>query len=206
MRFEKERIPTMKRLVTVLGLLLLLPALFSGCASRTRYVETGGSENIVTVGEINIQDYIRAAEDSVNKLLASGALDRVPEPPAILAISRVVNNTSQHIDTDLLTKRIRVQLLESGKALTSTTVGLDGAEDELADRLQAQHELATGKPAVRPPDFSLSGKIIQTQVSAGRKKQSTFSFQLTLSNNQGLGVWEGLEDITKQGSRASVGF
>ncbi len=180
---------------------------FTGCTtSGARVIETGGRENIVTVGQINIQDFSAAAEAAINSLLASGVLDKVPNPPAVVAISRVVNSTGQHIDTDLLTKKIRVAMLQSGKALTTTVVGLGGAEDPLAKALSDEQKLIEDKKVTRAPDFSLSGKIIETSARAGNVRQSTFSFQLSLSDNRGLAVWEGEKEITKQGSRPSVGF
>jgi PBP1b-binding outer membrane lipoprotein LpoB len=185
---------------------ILLPVLAAaislvggGCATNAHYVQTGGSENIVNVGQINIQDYIQAANDMTGKLLASGVLDRVSTPPAVLAISRIVNNTGEQIDTDLLTKKIRVAVLDSGKAVTTTTMGLGGtAEDPMAKGLQQD---------IRPPDFTLSGKIIQLAARAGNTSQSTYSFQLSLTDSKtGLAVWEGEKEITKQGTRPSVGF
>ena len=106
-----------------------------------------------------------------------------------------------------MTKKIRVKLNNSGKALTTTTLGLDGkAEDPLARQLQIERE-AQAKAAVTPsPDFTLSGKIIETRVRAGNVHQSTFSFQLSLTDKRGLALWEGEEEITKQGKRPSVGF
>src|SRR3990172_7091497 len=99
---------------------LLLPVLvlliFGGGATHTKYVETTGPRTIVTT-DINIQDFSYAAEDMIKTLLASGALDKTQIQPAMLAISRIVNNTTQQIDTDLLIKKIRVALNQSGKAL-----------------------------------------------------------------------------------------
>jgi hypothetical protein len=182
-------------------------ALLASCASSAKYVSTGDRHNIVSVDEINIQDYIAAAEAATQKLLASGRLDRVPQPPAVLAISRIVNNTGSQIDTDLLTKKIRVRLNESGKAVTTTTEGLGGPEDPLAKERKQEAEALTGQPTPLPKsDFTLSGKIIETRARAGKVRQSTFSFQLSLTDNRGIAVWEGEEEITKQGSRPSVGF
>src|SRR5271170_51057 len=140
----------------------------AGCATNAHYVQTGGSESVVTIGQINIQDYIQAANAATSDLLASGALDRVTTPPAVLAISRIVNNTGQQIDTDLLTKKIRIALLQSGKAVTTTTMGLGGtAEDPLAKGLQQENEFKSDQQSTRTPDFTLSGKIIQLAVKAG---------------------------------------
>jgi uncharacterized protein (TIGR02722 family) len=183
-----------------------LPVLVTGCATA-HYVETGGRENVVSINQINVQDYIQAANSAVNDLLASGALDRVPNPPAVLAISRIVNNTGQQFDTDMLTKKIRVALLQSGKAMTTTTFGLGGtAEDPLAKGIQQESEFSNDQKTTRTPDFSLSGKIIETSVRAGSTRQSTYSFQLSLTDKQGLAVWEGEKEITKQGTQPAVGF
>ena len=106
-----------------------------------------------------------------SELLASGALGRVANPPAVLAISRIVNNTGQQIDIDLLTKKIRVALLQSGKAVTTTTMGLGGtAEDPMAQGLQQENEFKSDVKSTRTPDFTLSGKIIQTR-RQGRQHQ-----------------------------------
>jgi hypothetical protein len=178
--------------------LVTIVAAVAGCSSpNAHYIQTGGQESVVTVGQINIQDFITAANAATADLLGSGALDRVAHPPAILAISRIVNNTSQQIDTDLLVKKIRVALLQSGKAVTTTTYGLGGPEDPLAAQTPGSSPL---------PDFTLSGKIIETFVRAGDIRQATYSFQLSLTDRRGLAVWEGEKEITKQGARSTVGF
>src|SRR5208282_168830 len=168
----------------------------------------GGQESIVTVNSINIQDFIQAATVMTGELKASGALTKVSTPPAVLAISRIVNNTGQQIDTDLLVKKIRVDLLQSGQAVTTTTMGLGGtAEDPMAKGLQQESEFKSDQKVTRTPDFTLSGKIIQTIARDGSTSQSTFSFQLSLTDPKtGLAVWEGEKEITKQGGRSSVGF
>lgn len=198
----------MNKLLLSLMPAALAPLLLTGCASgKAGYVGTGDRQNIVTVDQINIQDYLTAAEAATDKLLASGALDKVAKPPAILAVSRIVNSTGSQIDTDLLTKKIRVRLNESGKALTTTTDGLGGPEDPLAKGRKQEAEFLADQKVVGPTaDFSLSGKIIETRARAGNVRQSTFSFQLSLTDNRGLAVWEGEEEITKQGKRPSVGF
>ena len=198
----------MKKILLLSLAAAVLPLVVGGCATKAHYVQTGGNQSLVTVGSINIQDYIQAATTMTSELLASGALDKVPNPPAILAISRIINNTGQQIDTDLLTKKIRVALLQSGKALTTTTFTIGGpAEDPMALALQQQNEAKLNQRNARTPNFTLSGKIIQTTVKDGSTSQSTYSFQLSLTDpGSGLAVWEGEKEITKQGGRGSVGF
>ena len=108
----------MKRYLLPVALLALAPLVWTGCSSGgARRIDAGGRESITTVGQVDIQDFVAAAEASVGKLLLSGALDKVPKPPAILAVSLVRNQTGQQFDTDLLTKKIRVKLNTSGKAV-----------------------------------------------------------------------------------------
>lgn len=191
----------------ILSLIAASATLITGCGTNAHYVETGGRESVVSLGKINSQDFIQAAGDATAKMLASGVLDRVKTPPAVLAMSRIVNNTGQQVDIDLLTKKIRVALLDSGKAVTTTTFGLGGtAEDPLAKGIQQQQEFMNDQKTTRLPDFTLSGKIIENTAKSGNTSQSTYSFQLTLTDREGLGVWEGEKEITKQGTRNSVGF
>jgi uncharacterized protein (TIGR02722 family) len=185
-----------------------LAVIATGCASGgAKVISTGGSQSITSIDQIDIQDFIAAAESATQKLLASGAIDKVAKPPAVLAVSLVVNNTGSQIDTDLLTRRIRVRLNESGKAKTTTTEGIGGPEDPLAKGRKQEKEFLEDKKVLKPSaDFSLSGKISETRARAGNVRQSTFTFALSLTDNEGNAVWEGLEDITKQGKRPSVGF
>ncbi|HAL05719.1 MAG TPA: penicillin-binding protein activator LpoB, partial [Verrucomicrobiales bacterium] len=113
-----------------------------------------------------------------------------------------------------LMKKIRVALNKSGRALTTTAVGLDGPEDasskavrELRSDDEFNQETIPDKGNLVSPDYSLSGKIIQNNARAGRIKQSEFAFQLSLTDlKTGLAIWEEEKLIVKQGARAAVGW
>ena len=195
-----------------------LPALMLGCATA-RYIDHDGRDSIVNVGQINTQDWIRAADELTQSLLLSGTINSVAGKPKVMMIGRIKNNTNQHIDTDSLMKKIRVALNMGGRALTTTAVGLDGPEDESSKavrELRADDEFnqATipGKGNLISPDYSLSGKIIQNNARAKRGllptiKQSEFAFQLSMTDlKTGLAVWEEEKLIVKQGSRAAVSW
>ncbi|RRJ95152.1 penicillin-binding protein activator LpoB [Opitutaceae bacterium TAV4] len=181
------------------GLAMLLLA--AGCSSRdAAYVDSKGPNTIVSLNQINIQDFNAAADDLVADLLASGVLERAPSKPAVMAVSRIVNNTQDNFDMDSLTKKIRVALYQSGKVLTTTTIAYGGSEDPLAAELGPKQGTAM-------PYYTLTGKIIQDTAKAGKVNQVTYSFQLTLTTVQnGLGVWEGEKQITKQGHKSAVGW
>ena len=171
------------------------------------------------MGQINTQDWIRVADELTQSLLLSGAIQSVAGKPKVLMIGRIKNNTTQHIDTDSLMKKIRVALNKGGRALTTTAVGLDGPEDESSKavrELRADDEFnqttIPGKGNLVSPDYSLSGKIIQNNARARRGllptiRQSEFAFQLSLTDlKTGLAVWEEEKLIVKQGSRAAVSW
>ncbi len=203
------KLPTPPRTLLALGSASLLLA---GCASpQATYVDPTGSRTITTVGSINIQDYANAADTMVNSLIDGvingGKLESPVGQPAMLAISRIVNNTSAHVDTDLLIKKIRVALNKTGKVVTTTTMGLGGkAEDPLAQGIKQQTEFLQDKKNTRLPDYSLSGKITEVREHAGNVRQSSFVFQLSLTSKDGVAVWEDEKTITKQGTRSTVGF
>jgi len=197
--------------IVLVGALIIGTLGFTGCQStKAKYVESGGTETIVSLNEINIQDWSKAADEMVDSLLTSGVLERAPRVPAVMAISRIINNTQQQVDTDYLTKKIRVELNKSGKVVTTTTVGAGGrAEDQLAkDAAEYDAFMKDKQPASsNMPDYSLSGKLLENRVRAGSTRQVTYTFQLSLTEvATGYAVWEDEKEITKQGKKASVGW
>lgn len=197
----------MKQLKALYVAAAAFPLLLAGCSTpQAQYVEANGPRTLATVGQINIQDFASAADTMVNSLIAkkinSGIVkSAVPGEPALFAMSRIVNSTSQQFDTDLLVKKIRVALLDTGKVATTTTIGLGGPEDPLAAQLQQQN----GTPT-RRPDYTLTGKIIEQYTRVGNLRQSAYVFQMSLTSTTGVAIWEEEKTIVKQGKQAAVGY
>jgi uncharacterized protein (TIGR02722 family) len=193
--------------------LFALPALLlAGCGSppnSVQYVDPNGPRTIVSLNQIDIQDFNSAAATMTQSLLNSGVLEKAPSQPAVMAISRITNDTGQQFDTDNLIKNIRVALNNSGKVVTTTTTGLGGkAEDPLARDAGNMQAFMQGQQAPsRIPFFSLSGKILVSTAKAGDIYQRTYTFQLSLTEiSSGNAVWEDQKQITKQGKQPAVGF
>ena len=185
--------------------------LLGGCSTQATYVDPGSTRTLSNVGEINVQDWNMASEAMVSSLIAkhinSGNLKGSgTDGRAVLAISRIVNNTSIQIDTDILVKKIRVSLLGTGKVVADITAGLGGPEDPLAAEAKREAQfLGTQKVAARP-DYTLSGKIIENRTRQGNRNESTYVFQMALATRDGLAVWEEEKTITKQSKRSAVGW
>ncbi len=191
----------MKIVVALSALLFAFFVFATGCSSTDSGQVKTGCGGVFNIDQINIQDYGQVATELTGKLLASGALDRVASPPAVIAIGRIINNTDQQIAIDLLIKKICVLMLDSGKALTITTRDFGGiSKDPLAKGFGDENTCKNNTQVTRNPDFTLSGKIIQLVVKADNTSRSIFSFQLSLTDSKtGLAVWEGEKEITKQG-------
>jgi PBP1b-binding outer membrane lipoprotein LpoB len=156
----------------------------AGCGSPAKYIETGSPQSVVSVGEVDMQDVLKASS------------------------GKVVNDTSSQFDVGELLFRMREQMVNSGQAQVVTTFGANAEDKTAQDALRAQAfrqgNQVDGMPA---PDFSLSGKITQMKRQAGNTRQTTYTFRLTLTNMRtGLEVWTKTVDMTKQGTRDAVGF
>ncbi len=194
---------------TQLIALPVIAALLTGCGSqKTTYIETGGTDSVVSVGQVDIQDIQNAASGMIESLLSNGVLDRAAHYPARLVIDRVVNDTSSRFDTGELLYRIREQLVNSGQVEVITAYG-DNAESQISQeelRRKAFLEGKSGDDALTP-DMALTGKITQLYRTAGKTRQTTYTFRLTLTDvATGRSVWTKTVDMTKQGKKDSVGF
>lgn len=197
------------------AIILTLSALvLAGCGSSpTRYVDPAADDGPVSMG-MDYRDFEKAATEAVEDMLASGAVSNPNGGRYIMVVSRITNNTMQRIDTDQLTKKIRVALLRSGKVVTTTAVGLNGAEDEMsmaARELRNSDEFDQSgvqkKGTLQAPDLSLSGKILQRNQTVGDEQQVEYYIQLSMTDlASGLAFWEGETPIIKRGSNDSVSW
>ena len=194
--------------------LILVMGLMSGCADKTQRIDIHHETGDQVMGQ-DYRDFNQAAAEAVQSMLKSGALNKKGGDRYILAISRVTNDTMQHIDTDQLIKKIRIELLQSGKVVVTTAVGIDGAEDEMSSKARELRQndefnqrTVQKKGQLVAPDMSLSGKILQRNISMDDGKQQVeYYFMLSLTEiKTGLAWWEGETIIGKRGSGKSVAW
>jgi len=198
----------------VIGLALAV-SLFSGCTTPTTNIDMNQDKGEAVLA-LDYRDFQSAAGDMVASLISSGAVSKPDGLPYVLVVSRIINDTMQHIDTDLLIKKIRVGLLRSGKVVVTTAVGINGAEDKMAFKTRKELRLneefkqktIAKKGQMIAPDLSLSGKIIQRNIRVDKSTQRIeYYFQLSLTNiNTGLAIWEDERVIGKRGSNKSVAW
>ena len=172
---------------------------------------TGGD----TTFGLDYRDFEYSAKQAVDSFLSS-PLSQKPgtNAPWIMAISRIINDTTLNIDTDQLVKKIRIALLNSGRVVTTTAVAAGGPEDSMSAQVRELEEsdlfnqdTVAKRGTMVAPDLSLSGKIIQRNNRVGGKQQVDYYFQLTATNIEtGLAYWEFEEVIAKLGSNKSFSW
>lgn len=204
----------MRRLKHSVMFSALAVMLVTGCAEKTERIDIHHDTGEQVMG-LDYRDFSQAAAEAVQSMLKSGMLDKKSGDRYVLAISRVTNDTMQHIDTDQLVKKIRVELLRSGKVVVTTAVGAEGAEDtmsfqarELREDEEFNQRTVQQKGQMIAPDLSLSGKILQRNVRMDDGKQQVeYYFMLSLTEiKTGLAWWEGETIIGKRGSGKSVSW
>ncbi|MEY2745742.1 MAG: hypothetical protein RL112_784 [Planctomycetota bacterium] len=194
---------------------LCLLSLAASCGSPAKRVDPSGNAGLTTTEDINFKDWQVAAAAMVESLKG----DPVMAPynvdnRAIMMVSNVKNKTSLHLDTNLLTDKIRIDLRKSGKVLTTTAVGAGGkAEEEasaqvreLKDDPMFDSSTVQQDGTAVAPKFALGGTITQIKTKSGRDKESYFNFKLTLTDlKTGLAVWEDEKEVVKQETRPLIG-
>ena len=187
---------------------------FAGCADKTQRIDIHHDTGDQVMG-LDYRDFNQAAAEAVQSMLKSGALNKKGGDRYVLAISRITNDTMQHIDTDQLIKKIRIELLGSGKVVVTTAVGINGAEDEMSSKARELRQndefnqrTVQKKGQMIAPDMSLSGKILQRNIRMDDGKQQVeYYFMLSLTEiRTGLAWWEGETIIGKRGSGKSVAW
>ena len=193
---------------------ILAAALFSGCSKQPQYIgdQDGSKVAPITLG-LDRGDFEKAASDITESMLRSGALNKPDGGKYVVAIDEVINDTTQRIDTDLIIKKIRIALLNSGKAVTTTAIKVGGPEStltrsvrELRQDDEVKQQTIAKKGTIVSPDIGLTAKIIQRNTKTHKKDQLVeYYFQMTLTNlESGLGIWEDEIIIGKMGSNKTV--
>lgn len=177
-------------------------AMLFGCETVPELVDQANDTEHTTSG-LDYRDFNRAADEAVKSMLASGAVNHPGGGRYVLAIGRILNDSTSDVDPDQLVKKIRISLLQSGKAVVTTKYRLGGSEDEMTNI--AQQELGVQNQSVNP-DLSLSGKIInRSRYYDSSTQRVEFYLQLTLTDlKTGLALWEGETPIVKSMSSKTV--
>ena len=134
-----------KRFVLLVSLCTLAAAGPLGCVDSGPKVvsltDPAYSSRPATGGEttfgLDYRDFEYSAKQAVDSFLSS-PLSNKPgsDAPWVMAISRIINDTTLNIDTDQLVKKICIALLNSGRVVTTTAVAAGGPEDAMSAQVR----------------------------------------------------------------------
>ncbi|MDE6886568.1 MAG: penicillin-binding protein activator LpoB [Helicobacteraceae bacterium] len=200
----------MKNVFYIIACILL----FIGCSSKVEYLSLEDSKELTSSG-LDYHDIVNAAEQSVQSLLNSRYVKNIKDTPKVLAISDVINDTMQMLDTEQLTRKITRDMRESGKFVLTLAISGSGAMvDSMIDKARGVRDneefnqyTTIEKGELIAPELSLSGKIIQKNTKVGNKQRIDYYFLLTLTDiKSGLVIWDDEVNIIKVGSNKNVAW
>ena len=107
----------MKNLFAMFAILGMLG--LCACTTQTRVIDVENDETDPVAG-LEYRDFENTADKMVADILSSGVLNKPEGGRYVLIVGRIVNDTMQKIDTAQISKKIRIQLMKSGKVAVTT--------------------------------------------------------------------------------------
>jgi len=193
----------MRKAVPVLAAALFFVA---GCGGMQ--VNYGDPEAVETATvDFGSTDLQSIAEKMIESLLVHPVLEGRP----VVYVSRLRNKTSEHIDTEAITDKIKTAMLKSGKVRFTA---ISEVNEEMIDQLRYQSESGMVDPKTRTAigkqvgaDLMLYGDIISIVKSVDRKKDVYYKINLELADlKTGLIEWSEEKEIRKQAKKAVFGW
>ena len=197
----------MTRTLLLLG--CALAALGPGCSGPvTRYGDARATETVnADFGSTDLQ---LIADKMVASLVASNRLQPDPADPGkppLISVTRLRNETSEHIDTKSITDKIRTALIKSGKVRFSALE----MQKDLADQYKLQGTMAdtaTAKTAGKQAGskYILGGDITSIVKQTGKVKDVYYKITLQLTDIETAVIeWADEVEIRKDSVRRLFG-
>jgi uncharacterized protein (TIGR02722 family) len=190
-------------------------AALGGCGPQTKNIDMANDQG-KAVMELDYRDLEQAAEAMIQSLLGSGVLRKDDNSRYVVATGRIVNDTMQKFDTDMLMGKIEKAMFDSGQVVMTSAVGGQGASDEMIYQVrdlkegdredEFNQETLPGKGQIVAPELSIAGKIIQRNITYDRSTQQVeYYFQLQLTEiASGLRFWQDEKVLGKRGDKKST--
>lgn len=194
----------------ILTIIILAGILIIGCESKVTNVDTENDEG-GAVMQLDYRDFDQAASALVQSMLRSGALKKEGGGRYVVAVDDIVDDTTQHLDTDQLMSQIETELLNSRQAVITAAIG-SGTDEllyqsrELRNYDEFDQTTTAEKQTLIAPELTITGKIIQSNIRVERNlRRAEYLFNLKLNEvKTGLTWWQDTKRIVKQGPNDST--
>lgn len=190
--------------------LLAAAALLAACGPRA--YTRGAYEDPDTIellsDQFNENDLQLIAKKMTTSLLGSPAVQGLQGQP-VMVVGRVRNRTSEHIDTESLADKVRVELQRSGRfAFTDKA-----ARDQIAEEYDYQQSGMVAQGSAKGPggqvgaDLILTGQIASIVQEVGADKVVYYKMTMQLTDlKSGLIRWTDEKELRKKFRKRSVGW
>jgi uncharacterized protein (TIGR02722 family) len=190
--------------------MLLLAVTLVGCGGSTKTVSRVAADtNTDLSGRWNDTDARLVAQEMIKDVLEKPWLTRFTESkgkPPVITVGRVRNESMEHIDTEVFTKDLERELINSGMVEFVAGVKESAAirKERLEQQSNASWETAKALAQEVGADFMLIGNIssIMDQSGSGKEQSVFYTVNLELVNIEtNQKVWIGNKKIKKAISR-----
>ncbi len=180
---HKER-NNMKKALLMIGSIVFV-CLLTSCASTVRVSRLDSQEQVDLSGTWNDTDIQLVTESLIQSCLDTGWADefyRTNRRNPVIVIGSIANNSSEHIDTSIIAKKVEIALLSSRKVETVADIGnRDQVRQERAEQqYYASVETAAKLAQETGADYLLQGSIKTNVDQVSGKVVRTYYVDLEL--------------------------
>jgi len=193
-----------------LALILTIVFVFVSCGPRQYTKGKYADPNVVMLltdkfSENDLQLIAKKIANSITNSTIVKARDKRP----IFQIERVTNKTSEHIDMESLTDKIKVALIQSGRVqFSDKSLRKNVAEEyDYQSSKYVDQKTAKGPGHQIGADFLLTGTISSIVQEAGKNKIVYYKSTFNLTNlKTNIMEWSDEKELRKAYKKRHVGF
>ena len=195
-----------KRVKVFLGVLCAM-LVVAGCAPTAKNIDPNSEFTTMGLDYNNLKGVMAEMIDSLLQDRYAQSLSK--DNPKVVAISDIINDTTQKVDVESLSRELTRAMRRSGKFKLTMAVarsggsvdGMIGDSRNLRDNKEFNQYTTAEEGTLSAPSLSLSGKIGQTIHRMGKNKKVDYYILLTLTDiKTGEVIWDDQRDISKMGN------
>ena len=191
----------MKKAVLMVIMLGIATA-FAGCSGGGNVTGAYDDPDSVTMmdDKFSDTDFKLIADKMVGSLMKYLAENEKGKKPVIM-VERLINKTSEHIDTEMITDEITTGILQSGKARLLNKSLRDARLKELGYNESGKVDPATMKKVGKEvgADYMLDGTMYSMEKPSGNKKLVYYYVNINITNlEDGTIAWRDKTEIKKR--------
>lgn len=195
-----------KRVKVFFGVLCAM-LVVAGCAPTAKNIDPNSEFTTMGLDYNNLKGVMAEMIDSLLQDRYTQSLSK--DNPKVVAISDIINDTTQKVDVESLSRELTRAMRRSGKFKLTMAVarsggsvdGMIGDSRNLRDNKEFNQYTTAEEGTLSAPSLSLSGKIGQTIHRMGKNKKVDYYILLTLTDiKTGEVIWDDQRDISKMGN------